>query len=106
MADLGSRTSCEPCKLLRWHGSLGHFHSTFLRSLLNPGSDFSCSLDYFSFSLIGIFPPKIFIHLHTAILKVDNQQGSTILNRELCAVTWQPEEEGSLEENGYMYMYG
>ena len=37
---------------------------------------------------------------------MDNQQGSTVLNRELCAVTWQPEEEGSLEENGYMYMYG
>ena len=76
---------------LRWHVSLGHFHSVFLPSLLNPGSDFSCSLDYLSFSLIGIFPHKIFIHLHTAIFKMDNQWGPTVLNKELCAVMWHPE---------------
>ena len=35
---------------------------------------------------------------HCYLFKVDNQQGTLHM--------WQPGWEGSLEENGYMYMYG
>ena len=46
-------------------------------------------------------------HIHTAIFKVDNQQGSTnIAHGSLLNVMCQPGWEGSLGENGYMYMYG
>ena len=38
-------------------------------------------------------------HVHTAVFKMDSQQG--LLN-----VMWQPGWEGSLGENGYMYIYG
>ena len=41
---------------------------------------------------------------HTAIFKMDNQQGMAQGN--LLNVMWQPGWEGSLGENGYMYMYG
>ena len=44
--------------------------------------------------------------VHTAILKMDNQQGPTVSHRKLLNVTWQPGWEGSLQENGYMYIYG
>ena len=37
--------------------------------------------------------------VHTALFKMDSQQGPTVQNRELCS-------EESLGENGYMYMYG
>ena len=46
------------------------------------------------------------IHVHTAVFKMDNQQGPTVRHRELCPVlTWQPGWEWNLRENGYMYMY-
>ena len=38
-------------------------------------------------------------------LKMDNQQGPTTQHRKLLDVTWQLGWEGSLGENGYMYMY-
>ena len=44
-------------------------------------------------------------HVNTAIFKMDNQQGPTVQHGEL-NVMWQPGSEGSLGENGYMYMYG
>ena len=34
-------------------------------------------------------------HVHTAIFKVDIQQGPTVKFRELCSVMWQPGWEGS-----------
>ena len=40
-------------------------------------------------------------HVHTAVFKMDNQQGPTVA---LCM--WPPGWEGSLRENGYMHMYG
>ena len=40
-------------------------------------------------------------HVHTAVLKMDNQQGPTVQNS-----MWLPGWEGSLGENGYMHMYG
>ena len=43
-------------------------------------------------------------HVRSAIFKVDKQQGPTIAQRILLSVMWQPESEGSLEEDGYMYM--
>ena len=47
------------------------------------------------------------IHAHTAVFKVDNQKGSTnIAHGSLLNVMCQPGWEGSLGENGYMYMYG
>ena len=43
----------------------------------------------------------------TAVFKMDNQQGPTVQYRELCSMSmWQPGWEGSLGENGYMYMHG
>ena len=45
-------------------------------------------------------------HVHTAIFKIDNQQGPTVKHRKLLNVTLQPGWEGSLGENGYMYTYG
>ena len=45
-------------------------------------------------------------HVHTAVFKMDNQQGPTVHHREfLLNVMWQPGQEGSLWENGYTYMY-
>ena len=43
-------------------------------------------------------------HVLIAVLKMDNQHGPTVYHMELCSVLcgW----EGSLGENGYMYMYG
>ena len=47
------------------------------------------------------------IHVHTAVFKMDNQQGAAnIAHGTLLIVMWQPGYEGSLGENGYMYMYG
>ena len=41
-------------------------------------------------------------YIHIAVFKMDNQQAcGTLLN-----AMWQLEWEGSLGENGYMYMYG
>ena len=40
----------------------------------------------------------------TATFKVDSQRGPAQGN--LLSVTWRPGWEGSLGENGYMYMYG
>ena len=47
-------------------------------------------------------------HVHPAIFKKDNQQGPTYCRAEgiLLNVRFQSEWEGSLGENGYMYMYG
>ena len=46
-------------------------------------------------------------HVHSAIFKMDNQQGPTgIAQGTLLNVMWQPGWEGSLGENGYMCMYG
>ena len=39
---------------------------------------------------------------HTAVFKMDNQQGPTVT---LLNVMWQPGWEGSLGENVYMYKY-
>ena len=44
-------------------------------------------------------------HVHTAVCKMDNQHGP-IAQGTLLNVMWQPGWEGSLGENGYMYMYG
>ena len=46
--------------------------------------------------------------VHTALFKMDNQRGPTycIVQGTLLNVMWQPGWEGSLGENGYMYMYG
>ena len=41
-------------------------------------------------------------HRHTAVFTMDNPQGPTAT---LLDVMWQPGWEGSLGENGYMYMY-
>ena len=48
------------------------------------------------------------LHVHTAIFKMDNQQGPTycVAQETLLNVRWQPRTEGSLGENGYMYVYG
>ena len=43
--------------------------------------------------------------IHTAIFKMDNQQGP-IVQGTLFNVMWQPGWEGSLVEKGYMSMYG
>ena len=47
-------------------------------------------------------------HVHTAIFKMDNQQGPTycIAHESLLYTMWQPGWEGSLGENGYMCMHG
>ena len=46
------------------------------------------------------------IHVHTAVFKMDNQQGPTVQHWEtLLTVTWQPGWEWNLGENGYRYMY-
>ena len=44
--------------------------------------------------------------VHSAIFKMDNQQGPTVERRELLNVMRQPGWERSLGENGYMYMNG
>ena len=48
------------------------------------------------------------LQVHTAIFKMDNQQGPTycVAQKTLLNVRWQPRMEGSLGENGYMYVYG
>ena len=43
--------------------------------------------------------------MYTAIFKTDNQQGPTYRQESSCNVMWQTAWEGSLGENGYMYMY-
>jgi len=43
--------------------------------------------------------------MYTAIFKMDNQQGPTYRQGSWCNVIWQMGWEGSLGENGYMYMY-
>ena len=43
-------------------------------------------------------------HVHTAVFKMDNQQG--IAHGTLLNDTCQPGWEGSLGKNGYMYTYG
>ena len=46
-------------------------------------------------------------HVHTAVFKVDNQEGPhCIAHGTLLNVMRQPGWEGSLRENGYMFMYG
>ena len=46
-------------------------------------------------------------HVHTAIFKMDNQQGPPVQHRELCSNgMWQPGWKRGLGENGYTYMYG
>ena len=42
--------------------------------------------------------------VHTATFKVDSQRGPA--QGTLLSVTWRPGWEGSLGENGYMYVYG
>ena len=50
----------------------------------------------------------LWLPVHTAIFKMDDQQGSTycIAQGTLLNIMWQPGWEESLGENGYMYMYG
>ena len=46
-------------------------------------------------------------HVHTAIVKIDNQQGPTVLVQGiLLNVVWQPGWKGRLKENGYVNIYG
>ena len=46
-------------------------------------------------------------HVHTAIFKMDSQQGSTVEHRELCSMSCGGlDGEWSLGQNGYMCMYG
>ena len=45
-------------------------------------------------------------HVHTAILKMDHQQGPAVEHRELCSMLCEPGWEGSSGENGYMYVDG
>ena len=42
-------------------------------------------------------------HVHTAVFKMENQQGPTVEHREHCGSL---EGRGVWAENGYMYMYG
>ena len=43
--------------------------------------------------------------MHTALFKMDNQQGPTVWHMgPLLNVMWQPGWEGSLGQNGYMYI--
>ena len=44
-------------------------------------------------------------HVHTAILKIDNQQGPPEQHMKLLNVMWQPGQEEGLGENGYKNMY-
>ena len=45
-------------------------------------------------------------HVHTAVFKMDNQQGPPIAQGTRLNVMWQPGWEGGLRENGYIYLYG
>ena len=45
-------------------------------------------------------------HIHSAVFRMDKQQRPTTAQETLLNVMWQPGWEGSLGENGYMYMYG
>ena len=47
-------------------------------------------------------------HVHTALSRMDKQptRGYCIIPGILLNVTWQPRWQGSLGENGYIYMYG
>ena len=46
-------------------------------------------------------------HVHTAVCKINSQQGPTVFHGEPCSMfMWQPGWEGCLSENGSMYMYG
>ena len=45
-------------------------------------------------------------HVHPAVFIIDNQQRLLYTQGTLLNVMWQPGWEGSLGENGYMYMYG
>ena len=42
--------------------------------------------------------------VHTAIFKMDNQQGPPVQHMELCSMLGGSLDEGSLGENGYMYI--
>ena len=44
-------------------------------------------------------------HVHTAVFKMDNQQGPTVAQGTVLCM-WPPGWERSLRENGYMHMYG
>jgi len=50
--------------------------------------------------------PGMHMYPLLAIFKMGHQQGPPVEHRELCSMLWQPGWEGSLGENGYMYMYG
>ena len=42
-------------------------------------------------------------HVHVAVFKVGNQQGSTVQRRDLCSLlSGSLDGSGALEENGYM----
>ena len=45
-------------------------------------------------------------HAHTAVSKMDNHEDPLTAQGTLLSVRRQPGWEGSLGENGYMYMYG
>ena len=46
-------------------------------------------------------------HVHTAIFKMDNQQGTMVQHMEFhSSVMCQPGWEAGLGESGYTYMYG
>ena len=48
-------------------------------------------------------------HVHTAIFKMDKQQGTTSSQRysigNSADTMWQPGWEGNFRENGYIYLY-
>ena len=46
-------------------------------------------------------------HVHTAIFKMDNQQGHFVQHMELCLMLCSNLDRNGVQgENGYMYMYG
>ena len=45
-------------------------------------------------------------HVHTAVFKMDNQQGPTVLHRELCSMLCGSLDGKGVGENGYMHMHG
>ena len=44
--------------------------------------------------------------MHTAVLKMDDQQGPTLQHRELCSVVCGSLMGGDFAGNEYMYMFG
>ena len=45
-------------------------------------------------------------HVHTAVFKMDSQQGPAIWHRELCSELCGSLDGREFGENGYMFMFG